>query len=125
MCDPKRIAAGAHREDVAGRIDSRLQAGGLHQAHHVASSRDVGVRVGDAAYPVGERAARGAAEHAQRFDAFAQPASVDASNRLRATADAGGRSDRRRREPAHERSPRDHGCSPRAGRPIRSSFVRS
>ena len=67
----------AAREDVAGRIDARLEAGGAHHAEHVTAAGDVGVRVGDAADAVGERPARGTAECAQRLDALAQGHRID------------------------------------------------
>jgi hypothetical protein len=88
MCEPnrnrrkRRLAAVSPGEDVARRIDARLEAGGLHLGHHVAAALDVGVGVGGAADAVGERAAGRAPEDAQRLDALAKLRRVDAGGRV-------------------------------------------
>ena len=64
-----RCRCPAAGEDVAGRIDARLQAGRSHQVHDVLAACDVGVRVGDAADAVSKRAARRTSEHTQLFEA--------------------------------------------------------
>ena len=95
MCDPNRIGgsdgvgAGAAREDVAGRIDARLELRRAHQVHDVPSAGDIGVRVGDAADAVRERPARRAAEHAQGLDARPERGGVD-DDRLSLAAAPGG-----------------------------------
>ena len=74
----RRLAAGAASEDVAGRIDARLEAGRAHQVHHVLAARDVGVGKRHTAHAVGEHAAGRTAEDAQRFDALAEYGGVRA-----------------------------------------------
>ena len=65
MCDPNRIggewriAARAAAEDVAGRIDARLEPAPRIRSMTYCAARDVGVGVRDPADAVGERAAGG------------------------------------------------------------------
>ena len=134
----RRTRAGAAREDIAGRIDPRPQAGRPHLSHHVRAARDVGVGVGRAADAVGERAAGGTSEGAQGLDALAQPARVDTqalqiASFLTALIDVEGpgaqiettaRHDGRAAQATEKRTAGAHG-SLRGGFPIRSSFVRS
>ena len=67
----RRLEAVAAREDVAGGIDARFEAGRAHQADDIRPAGDVRVRIGDAADAVGERAARGPAERAERLQSVA------------------------------------------------------
>ena len=108
------VAAARHRVDVRAEEDRRqrrrpcparrakmLPAGSMRgsspaariRSDHVLPAGDVGVRVGDAADAVGERAAGGTAEDAQRLEALPQTCRVDL---------------RRRRLPA-QRGRGDHG----------------
>src|SRR5262249_17503019 len=65
------LVPGPAREDVAGGVDARFEAGLPNQAHHVAAALDVRVRVGDATDAAGERTAGRTAELAQPLQALA------------------------------------------------------
>ncbi len=71
------LGALAARDDVAGGVDPRFQAGRFHQAHSIAASGDVGIGIGDAADAIGKSAAGWTAEHAERFQVLAQTGGVD------------------------------------------------
>ena len=105
----RRLRSRPPAEDVAARIDARLEAGRLHQADHVPAPLDVGVRVRDAAHAVGEHAAGRTAEDAQRLEPLAQRPGIDARDVERGgSAYAKRARDRRRREAAQKRSAGDH-----------------
>src|SRR5207245_10771542 len=72
------VAARASAQDVAGYIDPRLEAGGLHQADDVLPALEVGVGIGDATDAVGEGAASRAAEDAERLEPLPKAARIDA-----------------------------------------------
>ena len=96
-----RVGAGAASEDVAGRIDAGLETGRPHQVDDVPAAGDIGVRVGDAADAVGERAARRPAEHAERLDPLSQRRRIDSSRQVLRKSRVG----RGRQDPS--RPPRD------------------
>ena len=64
----RRLTARSSTEDIARRIDTRLEARAAHEVQHVRPAGDVGVRIGDTADAVRKRSAGRPAEHAQRLD---------------------------------------------------------
>ena len=112
MCEPNRIGgsdelgAGTSPEDVAGRIDPRVESRLEHQVDHVPPAGDVGLGVRDTADAVGKGSARRPAEHAQRFDALTESRRIrpDVLDGRRGTmdGDAGQSPERRGREAAEK-----------------------
>ncbi len=70
----RRLEAFAAREDVAGGIDPRLEAGRAHQAHHVGAAGDIRVRIRHAAHPIDERTASRAPVLTELFEPRASAA---------------------------------------------------
>ena len=77
----RAVASGADGKDVPGGIDTRREPDVAHERHHVLTSGDVGVGVGDAADAVRERASCWTPERAEGLELLPQPGSVDARRR--------------------------------------------
>ena len=100
------VGSGATPEDIACGVQAGIDTRCTHQVHHVPTTSEIRIRIGDTTDSVSECATRRSPEHAQRVKPLSQHGGID-SRRLVLRKDATAQDDRTRGGPqsCQERSP--------------------
>src|SRR5437588_6576149 len=74
----RRVPTGACSKDVSRRINARLEPGLTHRIHGVVSAANIGIRIGHAAYAIGECSSGGPSVDTEIFKAAPESRRINA-----------------------------------------------